>query len=586
MNSPIPLAFGLRHLRRANWLLFGLWTLAVAASVAWSVHLLREALFEAAVTNARSDFDKDVLYRNWATLHGGVYVPVTTFTPPNPYLTNVAERDLVTPSGRRLTLMNPAYMTRQAHELEAQESGAHGHITSLKPLRPENAPDAWEAAALRAFEQGQTEMVSRESLQGQSYLRLMKPLVTGAGCLKCHAVQGYHEGDIRGGISIAIPLEPYLASARVRTRNIAGAHAGLWALGTLGIFLGGRQVRHRLDQQLQAEEALRRSETKFRALYDSSSDAVMLLNRKGFFHCNQAALAMFGCATLEEICARHPADISPLTQPDGTDSLTLADQHITRAMDKGSDHFEWMHKRADTGDLFPAEVLLSAMEMDGKRVLQAVVRNISQRRRMEERLRQLSLAVEQSPVSIVITDLAGNIEYVNPKFVQVTGYTLAEVLGKNPRVLKSGNKGPEAYRELWHTITEGEEWRGEFHNKKKNGELYWESSSISPIRDLEGRITHYVAVKEDITARKQTEAERDQLILDLRSALANVKSLSGLLPICAACKKIRDDKGYWSQVESYISRHTDARFSHGMCPDCIKKWYPDLDHDHDRSDSA
>jgi PAS domain S-box-containing protein len=216
------------------------------------------------------------------------------------------------------------------------------------------------------------------------------------------------------------------------------------------------------------------------------------------------------------------------------------------------------------------------MELDGKPVLQAVVRDITRRKQMEEKLRQLSIAVEQSPASIVITNRDGDIEYVNPKFVQVTGYTLAEALGKNPRVLKSGDKGPEAYRELWETIKAGKEWNGEFKNKKKNGELFWEIASISPIRDLAGRITHYVAVKEDITARKQNEVERDLLIKDLEDALASVKSLSGLLPICASCKKIRDDKGYWSQVESYIQKHSEAKFSHGLCPDCIKKLYPNL----------
>ena len=201
---------------------------------------------------------------------------------------------------------------------------------------------------------------------------------------------------------------------------------------------------------------------------------------------------------------------------------------------------------------------------------------VAERMQAEERIRQLSRAVEQSPASIVITNPAGDIEYVNPKFIEVTGYTLAEVLGKNPRVLKSGEMSSEAYGLLWQTIAAGKEWSGEFHNKKKNGELYWESASISPIRDLAGRVTHYVAVKEDITGRKQTEAERDKLIQDLQEALANVKSLSGLLPICASCKKIRDDKGYWSQVESYIQKHSDATFTHGICPDCIKKLNPDL----------
>jgi PAS domain S-box-containing protein len=405
--------------------------------------------------------------------------------------------------------------------------------------------------------------------------------------------EGIVEGMDYRGVPVlaalrAIPDSPWFLVARMDTAEVfAPMRARLWQVVVMiGVLLFGsgacvgliwRQQRSRFYQaQYESAEALRRSETKFHTLYDSTRDAVMLLDTKSFFDCNQATLAVFGCATREEFCKKHPADLSPPGQPDGTDSWTLASQRIATALEKGSDHFEWMHKRANTGETFPAEVLLSAMELDGKPVLQAVVRDITERKRMEEKLRQLSRAVEQSPASIVITNRAGDIEYVNPKFVQVTGYTLAEVLGKNPRVLKSGEKSPEAYRELWQTITAGKEWNGEFHNKKKNGELYWESASISPIRDLAGHVTHYVGVKEDITTRKQTEAERDMLIHDLHDALANVKSLSGLLPICASCKKIRDDKGYWSQVESYIQKHSDATFTHGMCPDCVKKWYPDL----------
>lgn len=132
---------------------------------------------------------------------------------------------------------------------------------------------------------------------------------------------------------------------------------------------------------------------------------------------------------------------------------------------------------------------------------------ITERRRIEEELRKLFNAVEQSSCSVVITDIKGNIEYVNPKFRRVTGYALAEVIGQNPRVLKSGEKPSEEYKCLWDTITSGGEWQGEFHNRKKNGELYWEYASISPIRNLEGVITHFVAIKEDITERKRAEDE-------------------------------------------------------------------------------
>ena len=247
MNAHVSPAFDPRQLRHMTGLIFALWTLAVTSSVVWNVHLLRGAMLDAVERDARNSFDRDVLY-----------------------------------------LLNPDNMTREMHELKAREDGTLGHITSLKPVRPENAPDAWEAAALRTFEQGRTEASSRDLLHGQPYLRFMKPLVTEAVCLKCHAAQGYHQGDIRGGISVAVPLNPYLDLAQARIVRIAGTHAGLWALGALGIFLGARQMRLRLDKQLQAEEALRRSETKFRTLYDSTRDAVMLLDAKGFFDCNQA----------------------------------------------------------------------------------------------------------------------------------------------------------------------------------------------------------------------------------------------------------------------------------------------------------
>lgn len=121
-------------------------------------------------------------------------------------------------------------------------------------------------------------------------------------------------------------------------------------------------------------------------------------------------------------------------------------------------------------------------------------------------IRQLSRSVEQSPATVVITDIEGNIEYVNPKFTETTGYAAVEVIGRNPRVLKSGDTSDEEYKLLWETITQGREWRGEFHNRRKDGSLYWESASVSPIVDATGAITHFVAVKEDITERKVSEA--------------------------------------------------------------------------------
>lgn len=142
--------------------------------------------------------------------------------------------------------------------------------------------------------------------------------------------------------------------------------------------------------------------------------------------------------------------------------------------------------------------------------LVGIGKDITERVKAAEEIRKLSMAVEQSPASIIITDLTGAIEYVNRKFTRLTGYTLEEVRGQNPRVLKGEKTSSEEYRKLWNVLLGGGEWHGEFHNRKKNGEFYWESASISPVIDSAGRITHFLAVKEDITERKQLEEKLQQ----------------------------------------------------------------------------
>lgn len=144
--------------------------------------------------------------------------------------------------------------------------------------------------------------------------------------------------------------------------------------------------------------------------------------------------------------------------------------------------------------------------------------NWRERQRAEEELRKLSQAVAQSANMIVITDIQGRIEYANPRFTETTGYTLDEALGQTTQMLKSGHTPPEVYQQLWETITAGKEWRGEFYNKKKNSELYWESASISPIKNADGVITHFLAVKEDITERKRAEETQAKLEDQLRQA--------------------------------------------------------------------
>ena len=156
----------------------------------------------------------------------------------------------------------------------------------------------------------------------------------------------------------------------------------------------------------------------------------------------------------------------------------------------------------------------------------AIKQDITARKEAEEELRQLSRAVEHSASTIVITDLEGNIKFVNPAFTDITGYTPEEAIGQNPRVLKSNKHPPEFYRELWDTISQGRIWRGEMINRKKNGDLYWESATISPVKDAQGRVTHYVAVKEDITARKKAEEALQQYAAALEKQNAELDAFA------------------------------------------------------------
>ena len=163
--------------------------------------------------------------------------------------------------------------------------------------------------------------------------------------------------------------------------------------------------------------------------------------------------------------------------------------------------------RSKKGELRTVLVSATTLAFGGTPLLLSAFRDITERTLAEGEFRKLSSAIEQSPASIVITDVEGRIEYVNPKFERVSGYTLEEARGLNPRILKSGHTPKERYSELWGNLTSGVEWRGEFCNTRKDGSLYWESASISPVRNSRGAITHFVAVKEDITDRKRIEEQ-------------------------------------------------------------------------------
>ena len=225
---------------------------------------------------------------------------------------------------------------------------------------------------------------------------------------------------------------------------------------------------------------------------------------------NRGAEKMYGY-TSDEVIGKPVFILSP---PDRMVEI----ENILEKLKHGNSiqHLETVRRRKN-GELINVSLTISPI-WDGEGNLtgaSTIARDITRSKQAEKKLLQLSRAVEQSPESILITNTKGLIEYVNPRFSQLTGYSAEEVLGKNPNILKSGKTSAETYHQLWDALAHGREFRGEFVNKKKNGELYYEAGLFSPIMDSQGVITHYLAILEDVTEQKQTEAEIQRLQTEL-----------------------------------------------------------------------
>jgi chemotaxis family two-component system sensor kinase Cph1 len=243
------------HLRLYGWSLVLGWTLAVIGLLMWSLVQKRQEDIHDAETRADVARQKDISYRSWVQKHGGVYVPVSSRFPPNEYL-RVPERDITTPSGKQLTLVNSSYMARQVIELAGDNGTVRTHMTSLKPLRPDNKADAGETKALHEFERGVKEVVWREWMGGIEYLRTMRPYMVEQDCLKCHAQQGYKVGDLRGGIATSVAL-PTVARSMATVWPTFVGFGLLWIAGSVGIGVAWRSLSRQEQQGEQIDARLR-----------------------------------------------------------------------------------------------------------------------------------------------------------------------------------------------------------------------------------------------------------------------------------------------------------------------------------------
>lgn len=286
-----------------------------------------------------------------------------------------------------------------------------------------------------------------------------------------------------------------------------------------GLFLMSVDVTREKQAAAAAARALAETRRFSEALDRIPAFIYMKDQNRRYVYANRPTLALFKCST-EELRGKSDADFFP---PETVARLQEVD---LRVLDGGEDTAEEIRiPRPDGSDQIFWEIKTPIYEDETRQRVAGLcgistdITEIREAREAlslsEESLRKVSMAVEQSPVSIVITDPLGNIEYVNPHFARLTGYSRDEIVGQNPRLLQSGEIPPAVYREMWSRLSAGEIWEGEFHNRKKSGELFWERATIAPVRDAHGAIKSYVGVKEDITEERRAAEQMAAQLAEL-----------------------------------------------------------------------
>ncbi|MFA7294487.1 MAG: PAS domain S-box protein [Candidatus Omnitrophota bacterium] len=349
------------------------------------------------------------------------------------------------------------------------------------------------------------------------------------GCYKIGGIaSGEYPSFLTNDVTHDLRVHDHEWASRLGLVSFAGFRLGLSASETIGVLaLFSKRsisadeyalmevisnVTMRVIKASRAEEELRKSEAWFSTTLTSIGDAVITVDTSGLVtFINSVAEKLTGWLKSEAI-GRHIEDVFVIRQED-TDKKVV--NPVLEVLSNGqtvnlANHTVLISKNGSRCAIDDSAAPIKSVNSQEIMGVVLVFRDVTRRNKIEKELRELSVAVEQSPACVVITDLKGDIQYVNPKFTQITGYLPAEVIGKNPRILKSGEHSAEFYKNLWDTIVSGREWRGELHNKRKNGELYWEGAFISSIRNREGVITNFIAVKEDITERKKMTEELKQ----------------------------------------------------------------------------
>ncbi|MBI5213560.1 MAG: PAS domain S-box protein [Nitrospirae bacterium] len=328
-------------------------------------------------------------------------------------------------------------------------------------------------------------------------------------------------------------------------------------------------LRRQADEMKNAQTELLESENRYRTLFQQSPDAIVAIDPETALpiEFNDRILDMLGY-TKEEFLKLKIADYEAIESPKEIKA------HIEKVLFEGKDEFE-TRLRTKTGELKDVIVSIRVIELSGKRVFHNIFRDITGRKRAEEALRESEDRCRgiADNIGIGVSTINTKMEILSLNSQMKRWFPDIDV-SKRPVCYKAFNNPPrdEICRDCpaHKTLTDGHVYESVIETPA-GAEVRNYRIISSPLKNKNGNTVAAVNMVDDITERKQLEAERERLIGELQTALAKVKQLSGMLPICSYCKKIRDDNGYWKQIEAYISEHSEALFSHGMCPDCAKE---------------
>ena len=505
--------------------LFLAWTAFVAFSLSLTIYDHHRAILQEAAIEARTQLEVNLKFRNLISQLGGVYASVDN-VPPNPYL-EVPKRDITTKDGDKLTLLNPAYMTRLMFETMGKKSSLLivNKITSLNFVNPINAPDEWERKSLHSFEKGLKESSEITSINGEPYLRLMRPFITGKNCLKCHGYQGYEEGDIRGAISIAVPLKQY-NEIGTRTRNVMIlTYVLLWLLGDIGLVIFSRYKQRQ-------EQRIIESEWKFRTVSESANDwEFWLSERRQIVYMSPSGKSITGYSPEEFL--NNPDLLTGIIH---SDDRNLYMEHIGNFEEEHHEEIEFRIITKDGQVKWLTHVCAPLYMRDkflGRRISN---RDITDRKAADEALRKSAEEIRDlynnAPCGYHSLDKNGVFVQMNDTELLWLGYSREEVIGKmkisdilTPKSLKTFEENfPRFKARGWVRDLD-------FEIIRKDGTVLPVLLSATAIKDSNGNFIRSRSTVYDITERRKMEELHARLAAIVESSDDAIigKDLNGIV---------------------------------------------------------